>query len=146
MVRPFPIEFFNPLHSSRGRKGLTGYTVYSIHPAILQQEEENQESAAVDPEKGWPVAYHGTSDMNAIGIAKEGFRVDKGKRSVFGNGIYATPYPETALKYAKEYEYNVCMFSIPGIKNEYGYGHKNANQNVAVYIIRPYVFLIPTPL
>ena len=55
------------------------------------------------------MAYHGTKEENVIGIVKQGFLLDKGYRFNKGKGFYATPFPETALKFADQYNYNVCF-------------------------------------
>uniref|UniRef100_A0A914QHS9 PARP catalytic domain-containing protein n=1 Tax=Panagrolaimus davidi TaxID=227884 RepID=A0A914QHS9_9BILA len=51
----------------------------------------------------WPVAYHGTKENNSHDITKDGFDLSKCTRFAYGKGIYCTPDPETARKYAKEY-------------------------------------------
>ena len=58
-------------------------------------------------DKEWPVAYHGTLEMNAMGIVRNGFRLDKGVRFLFGKGIYCTPNPKAALDYAGKYTHEV---------------------------------------
>ena len=59
--------------------------------------------------KEWPVAYHGTMEMNAMGIVRDGFRLDKGVRFLYGKGIYCTPNPKAALDYAIEFEHEVIL-------------------------------------
>lgn len=73
----------------------------SLQLQITGKQQKGNQQSAID---GWPVAYHGTSIENAVGILIEGFQVYEGS---YGWGIYATPNPETALTYAKEYKYNV---------------------------------------
>uniref|UniRef100_A0A914UPM0 PARP catalytic domain-containing protein n=1 Tax=Plectus sambesii TaxID=2011161 RepID=A0A914UPM0_9BILA len=53
----------------------------------------------------WPVAYHGTHEMNVKNIATDGLRLANGKRFLFGKGIYCTPDPKTALQYGHEFEH-----------------------------------------
>ena len=61
---------------------------------------------SVDDE--WPVSYHGTGRDAAEIIAASGFDLKKGKRFKFGRGIYSTPDPAEAERYAK-------VFDIPDI-------------------------------
>ncbi|KAI1699478.1 ubiquitin family domain-containing protein [Ditylenchus destructor] len=55
--------------------------------------------------KEWPVAYHGTKEMNLSGIIKDGLSLEKCRRFQFGRGIYCTPDPKTALLYATTYNF-----------------------------------------
>uniref|UniRef100_A0A914DDT2 Ubiquitin-like domain-containing protein n=1 Tax=Acrobeloides nanus TaxID=290746 RepID=A0A914DDT2_9BILA len=55
----------------------------------------------------WPVAYHGTREINAGKILEEGFRLDKCIRFAYGKGIYCSPDPNTALSYADPFKYKV---------------------------------------
>ena len=48
----------------------------------------------------WPVSYHGTKDTSAGKIALEGFDLKKGKRFLYGRGIYSSPDPAKAEEYA----------------------------------------------
>ena len=57
----------------------------------------------------WPVSYHGTNKRFAEKIAEKGFDLRKGKRFKYGRGIYSTPDPTIAEKYA-----SVCTFK--GVK------------------------------
>ena len=53
----------------------------------------------------WPVSYHGTNKGFAEKIAFRGFDLSKGKRFTYGRGIYSTPDPTIAEKFA-----SVCTF------------------------------------
>ncbi|RIB15121.1 hypothetical protein C2G38_2247828 [Gigaspora rosea] len=53
----------------------------------------------------WPVSYHGTAKHNAKSIAEEGYDLSKGKRFVYGRGIYSTPDIHIAEQYASEFEF-----------------------------------------
>ncbi|CAG8533855.1 1190_t:CDS:1 [Funneliformis mosseae] len=53
----------------------------------------------------WIVSYHGTANFNANSIADDGYLLNKGKRFVFGRGIYSTPNIEVAASYAEEFYY-----------------------------------------
>ena len=51
-------------------------------------------------EDEWPVSYHGTCLHNGLSIEEEGYKLCKGKRNLYGNGIYSTPDINVALLYA----------------------------------------------
>jgi ubiquitin len=53
----------------------------------------------------WPVSYHGTGSNQAKTIAMDGYDLTKGKRFLFGYGIYSTPDIKVAEKYAIKYSY-----------------------------------------
>lgn len=53
----------------------------------------------------WPVSYHGTGKYEAMSIAKEGFKLSKGRAFVFGHGIYSTPSVDIAQGYASGKSY-----------------------------------------
>ena len=55
----------------------------------------------------WAVAYHGTLEMNVSGIVKKGFLLEKGKRFLYGRGIYCTPNPRAALDYSEIFHFEV---------------------------------------
>ncbi|CAG8521611.1 988_t:CDS:1 [Ambispora leptoticha] len=56
-------------------------------------------------ENSWPVSYHGTAKHNARKICEEGYLLSKGKRFLFGRGIYSTPDVNIAKDYATEFEF-----------------------------------------
>ena len=60
----------------------------------------------------WPVSYHGTGKGFAENIAKEGYDLKKGKRFKYGRGVYSTPDPAIAEKYASTYEYEGMKFKV----------------------------------
>ncbi|KAL0249586.1 hypothetical protein GEMRC1_004816 [Eukaryota sp. GEM-RC1] len=60
----------------------------------------------------WPVSYHGTSSNNAKCIAKDGFEVSKGRRFLFGRGIYTTPDIEVAEKYAQVFKHEGNYYKV----------------------------------
>lgn len=63
----------------------------------------------LDPSNGpgvWPVSYHGTGYHNSLSIADEGFKLARGVRFTFGQGIYSTPNLATAERFAIEFESN----------------------------------------
>ena len=51
----------------------------------------------------WPVCYHGTAVRASGSIAQEGYNLSKGKRFLYGHGIYSTPSVEVASKYAQTF-------------------------------------------
>lgn len=53
----------------------------------------------------WPVSYHGTSQNNAMSIARMGYELSKGKRFLFGHGVYSTPEIAVAAQFAATFEY-----------------------------------------
>lgn len=53
----------------------------------------------------WPVSYHGTAMHNAQTIAQEGYKLSKGKRFLYGKGIYSTPEVVVAKQYAAEFKH-----------------------------------------
>jgi hypothetical protein len=55
-----------------------------------------------DPNE-WPVSYHGTAQHNAMNIAEEGFKLNRGERDLFGKGIYSTPELAVANRYASSF-------------------------------------------
>ena len=55
-------------------------------------------------EDEWPVSYHGTGVNVSGNIAQEGYDLSKGKRFLYGKGIYSTPCVEVAAKYAQKFE------------------------------------------
>ena len=60
----------------------------------------------------WPVSYHGTSHDNADGIARQGYLLSKGKRFVFGKGIYSTPSIEVAELYASDFKFQGKQYCV----------------------------------
>ena len=63
-----------------------------------------------EPDGEWPVAYHGTTELNAPDTLEDGFQLEKGRRFAFGKGIYCSPNVETALYYAQNYDFQVCVY------------------------------------
>ncbi|CAF1234056.1 unnamed protein product [Adineta steineri] len=62
-----------------------------------------------DPNE-WPVSYHGTERHNALDIAEEGFKLSKGKRFMYGKGIYSTPELEVAKLYASSFAHESTSY------------------------------------
>lgn len=53
----------------------------------------------------WPVSYHGTSEDNAKSIADSGYDLTRGKRFLFGNGIYTSPDLSIAERFATRFDH-----------------------------------------
>ena len=60
----------------------------------------------------WPVSYHGTGESASGSIAQDGYNLSKGKRFLYGRGIYSTPSIEVAAKYAKMFEHKGKVYKI----------------------------------
>ena len=60
----------------------------------------------------WPVSYHGTGESASGSIAQDGYNLSRGKRFLYGRGIYSTPSIEVAAKYAKMFEHKGKVFKI----------------------------------
>jgi len=60
----------------------------------------------------WPVSYHGTNMNAASLIATEGYKLSRGKRFLFGSGIYSTPDPAVAEKYAATYNFEDKKYKL----------------------------------
>ena len=60
----------------------------------------------------WPVSYHGTGRDAAEIIAASGFDLKKGKRFKFGRGIYSTPDPAEAERYAKVFDWGGKYYRV----------------------------------
>ncbi|CAI2165335.1 8498_t:CDS:1 [Funneliformis geosporum] len=74
---------------------------------------QNRRTPFESVEGEWIVSYHGTAKFNANSIAKDGFLLSKGKRFVFGHGIYSTPNIEIAAKYyAKDFVYDREKYKV----------------------------------
>jgi len=78
--------------------------------AWLGGTEGLQRTNAVKGE--WPVSYHGTSSKRALEIATSGFDLKKGKRFLYGKGIYSTPDPAIAEKYAPVFNYDGKNYKV----------------------------------
>ena len=60
----------------------------------------------------WPVCYHGTGVGVSGNIAQEGYQLSKGKRLMYGKGIYSTPSIEVAAKYATEFQHEGRSYQL----------------------------------
>ncbi|CAI2165343.1 8494_t:CDS:1 [Funneliformis geosporum] len=91
----------------------------------------------------WIVSYHGTTQFNANSIAKDGFLLSKGKRFVFGHGIYSTPNIEVAVTYAEEFNYEGEKYRVV-FQNRVKPGSFKVESNGEIFVtdndryIRPY--------
>ncbi|PKY38724.1 ubiquitin-domain-containing protein [Rhizophagus irregularis] len=60
----------------------------------------------------WPVSYHGTAKYNCNSIADDGYLLSRGKRFMFGHGIYSTPDIDVASKYATKFTYEDKNYKV----------------------------------
>ena len=60
----------------------------------------------------WPVSYHGTKKDAAEKIAAAGFDLGKGKRFKYGKGVYSTPDPSEAERYAVDFKWEGKSFKV----------------------------------
>ena len=60
----------------------------------------------------WPVSYHGTRKDAAEMIAARGFDLGQGKRFKYGKGIYSTPDPKEAERYAVKFSWEGRSFKL----------------------------------
>ena len=58
------------------------------------------------------ISYHGTGESASGSIAQDGYNLSKGKRFLYGRGIYSTPSIEVAAKYAKMFEHKGKVYKI----------------------------------
>ena len=64
-----------------------------------------------DDIKEWAVCYHGTRREFIRGIVK-GYDVSKGKRFMFGKGIYSTPHVHLAEDYSHEFTWEGDTYKV----------------------------------
>ena len=60
----------------------------------------------------WPVSYHGTGVSASGSIAQDGYRLSKGKRFLYGSGIYSTPSIQVAAKYANVFHHKGKWYKL----------------------------------
>ena len=62
----------------------------------------------------WPVSYHGTGKFEDTTISEDAYQacVDKNKQFDFAHGIYTTPDPDVAEKYAKVFEFESVKYKV----------------------------------
>ena len=60
----------------------------------------------------WPVSYHGTGVSASGSIAQDGYRLSKGKRFLYGSGIYSTPSIQVAAKYASVFKHKGKKYKL----------------------------------
>ena len=92
-----------------------GWKRYAI--MVLGRFENDQwlgeQGQRFESSKGeWPVSYHGTGESATGSIAQDGYMLSKGKRFLFGRGIYSTPSIEVASKYATRFEHKGKRYKI----------------------------------
>ena len=60
----------------------------------------------------WPVSYHGTAAGASGSIAQEGYDLSKGRRFLYGHGIYSTPSIDVAAKYAQTFDHEGKRYQL----------------------------------
>ena len=60
----------------------------------------------------WPVSYHGTGVSASGSIAQDGYNLSKGKRFLYGRGIYSSPSIQVAAKYAQVFKHKGKKYKL----------------------------------
>ena len=60
----------------------------------------------------WAVSYHGTKKGAAESISDEGYDLGKGKRFLYGHGVYSSPDPKIGESYATEFVHDGDRFKV----------------------------------
>ena len=100
----------------------------------------------------WPVSYHGTKKDAAVEIAASGFDLGQSTRFKYGRGVYSTPDPMEAERYAVDYQWEGRSFKLM-LQNRVNMADTkvipNGNRSGSEYFvtareenIRPYGFLV----
>ena len=63
-------------------------------------------------ESEWPVSYHGTGVSASGSIAQDGYSLSKGKRFLYGRGIYSSPSIQVAAKYAQVFKHKGKKYKL----------------------------------
>jgi hypothetical protein len=107
----------------------------------------NDGKARLESKDGeWPVSYHGTRKEFAEKIAADNYDLKKGKRFLYGRGIYSTSDPDIAEQYAEEYEfkgqkYKILLQNRVNMEDTEVIAHKNYFVTANEDNIRPYGIL-----
>ena len=93
------------------------YGWYRLALKVLDKYEDNAWLGGIGTRTAstageWPVSYHGTTKKGAEGIAMEGYDVNRGKRFLYGKGIYSTPDLSIAESYAGKFTKNGKWYKI----------------------------------
>ena len=72
---------------------------------VVDKFENNIWLGQENLEGEYSVSYHGTQIDNLDGLLSKGFRLDKCKRFLHGQGIYSTPFIEIAEMYAQSFSH-----------------------------------------
>ena len=79
----------------------------------LSGKNGNKRRLGMDSVDGeWPVSYHGIGKGFSLDVAKRGFHLKKGKIQEYECGIYSTPDPAIAEKYASIYEFEGVKYKV----------------------------------
>ena len=98
------------------------------------------------------LSYHGTKKDAAVEIVASGFDIRQRTRFRFGRGIYSTPDPKEAERYAVDYQWEGRSFKLM-LQNRVNMADTkvipNGNRSGSEYFvtareenIRPYGFLV----
>jgi ubiquitin len=60
----------------------------------------------------WPVSYHGTGVSASGSIAQDGYDLSKGKRFLYGHGVYSTPSVKVAAMYAQTFTHDGAEYQL----------------------------------
>ncbi|CAI7994674.1 hypothetical protein GBAR_LOCUS1529 [Geodia barretti] len=60
----------------------------------------------------WPVSYHGTGVSASGSIAQDGYHLSKGKRFLYGRGVYSTPSVKVAATYAHAFTHDGAEYQL----------------------------------
>eukprot|EP00929_Paragymnodinium_shiwhaense_P121071 TRINITY_DN93187_c0_g1_i1.p1 TRINITY_DN93187_c0_g1~~TRINITY_DN93187_c0_g1_i1.p1 ORF type:complete len:206 (+),score=22.94 TRINITY_DN93187_c0_g1_i1:57-674(+) len=90
-----------------------GWTKVALNVSKYEDEDAGKAGDWLrtdEEEGGWPVVYHGTRAVpaNIRSIIRKGFKLRGGRHkphngAKFGDGIYCSPDPEYAKRYAEDY-------------------------------------------
>ena len=93
------------------------YGWYRFALKVLNKYEDNTWLGDKGPRTAstpgeWPVSYHGTSKEGAEGIATEGYDINRGKRFLYGRGIYSSPDLYFIERYATKFSENGKQYKV----------------------------------
>ncbi|KAM9985302.1 hypothetical protein ACTFIZ_008828 [Dictyostelium cf. discoideum] len=89
-----------------------GWMRYALNVSGLLDKEGDKWLGCINVDGEWPVSYHGTGQHQSKSIAEKGYDLSKGKRFLFGHGIYSTPSIQCAEKYAKSFEHKGSTYLV----------------------------------
>ncbi len=95
----FDYHYENGSKEMKRRGGETFFPPSYCTKIALNVDTKYRDDSWLDPQHGWPVAYHGTSADHAGSIIRNGLLVSGGRSSpthgaVYGPGVYVSPKHE----------------------------------------------------